>query len=76
MANKRRFAANRIIFEDTIIVNGVVEVEDNNVVAFYELTKELAHTEWIGGTIIIMRSENNLIAYKDNKILSNKEYQI
>ena len=76
MANKRRFAANRIIFQDNKIVNGVVEVEDNKVVAFYELTKELAHTEWIGGTIIIMRSENNLIAYKDNKILSNKEYQI
>lgn len=74
MRKRRRFAANRVIFENTTIVNGIVEIDEDKVVDFYELTEELAHTEWVGGTITLIRKDDNLIAYKDNKILSSIEY--
>lgn len=74
MRKRRRFAANRVIFENTTIVNGIVEIDEDKVVDFYELTEELAHIEWIGGTITLIRKDDNLIAYKDNKILSSIEY--
>ena len=44
MNEKRRFAANRVIFGNTTIVNGVVEVEGHNVVGLYEFKKEPART--------------------------------
>lgn len=73
MNEKRRFAANRVIFGNTTIVNGVVEVEGHNVVALYEFKKEPARTEWVGGTIVVVSMDGTLVAYKDDKIL-NSEY--
>lgn len=73
MNEKRRFAANRVIFGNTTIVNGIVEVEGHNVVGLYELKKEPARTEWVGGTIVVVSMDGALVAYKDDKIL-NSEY--
>lgn len=73
MTKKRLFAANRVIFGNTVIVNGVVEVEGRNVVGFYEFKKEPACTEWIGGTIVLVGTDDMIVAYKDDKIL-NSEY--
>lgn len=73
MNEKRRFAANRVIFGNTTIVNGIVEVEGHNVVSLYEFKKEPARTEWVGGTIVVVSMDGALVAYKDDKIL-NSEY--
>lgn len=73
MNEKRRFAANRVIFGNTTIVNGIVEVEGLNVVGLYEFKKEPARTEWVGGTIVVVSMDGTLVAYKDDNIL-NSEY--
>lgn len=73
MTEKRRFAANRVIFGNTTIVNGVVEVEGRDVVGLYEFKKEPARTEWVGGTIVVVSTDGALVAYKDDNIL-NSEY--
>lgn len=73
MNEKRRFAANRVIFGNTTIVNGIVEVEGHNVVGLYEFKKEPTRTEWVGGTIVVVSMDGALVAYKDDKIL-NSEY--
>lgn len=72
MTEKRRFAANRVIFGNTTIVNGVVEVEGHNVVGLYEFKKEPARTEWVGGTIVVVNTDGTLVAYKDDNILNSR----
>lgn len=65
---KRSVAANRVITPDnTEIKLGVVEMEDAAVTRVYSLQGEQPFTEWIGGTISILKSTDGVLyAYKDN----------
>ena len=65
---KRSVAANRVITSDnTEIKLGVVEMEDAAVTRVYSLQGEQSFTEWIGGTISILKSTDGVLhAYKDN----------
>lgn len=65
---KRLVAANRVITSDnTEIMLGVVEIEDAIVTRVYSLQGEQPFTEWIGGTISILKTADDVLhAYKDN----------
>lgn len=65
---KRSVAANRVITPDnTEIKLGVVEMEDAAVTRVYSLQGEQPFTEWISGTISILKSTDGVLhAYKDN----------
>lgn len=65
---KRLVAANRVITSDnTEIMLGVVEIEDAIVTRVYSLQGEQPFTEWIGGTISILKTADGVLhAYKDN----------
>ena len=68
---KRQVAANRIITSDnTEIKLGVVELDDTIVTHVYSLQGEQPFTEWIGGTITILKTADGVMhAYKDNKMI-------
>lgn len=68
---KRQVAANRIITSDkTEIKLGVVEIDDTIVTRVYSLQGEQPFTEWIGGTITILKTADGVThAYKDNKMI-------
>lgn len=68
---KRQVAANRIITSDkTEIKLGVVEIDDTIVTRVCSLQGEQPFTEWIGGTITILKTADGVMhAYKDNKMI-------
>lgn len=58
-----KYAANRLIVHDKIIINGVVEICNGVVKSYYSLSEELPFTEWIGGTIKLSEKNGELVAY-------------
>ena len=65
MTKTRRVAAHEVRLPDgRTIAPGVVEITSGMAEKAYPLEGEPAHTEWLGGTIVI-RSDNR--AYKDDK---------
>lgn len=65
-----RFAANRLVKNGDVIVNGVVEMDNGIVRAYYHFGEELPFTEWIGGTIELIEEEEGLVAYTRDRRLS------
>lgn len=66
----RRVGAHYIKYGDTILNQGVVEIEDGRVVNYYTFCDELPMTEWLGGMIEIRRNEEGVLqAFQNNKIL-------
>ena len=63
------YAANHIACPDSSITNGVVEIENGVVTKVFHLEKEIAFTTWLGGTIIVKRTDIGLQAFKENKII-------
>ena len=53
----RRIAANYVIIGEKRLVNHVVELHDSRVVNYYPLKGETAMTEWLGGTIEIIKGK-------------------
>lgn len=58
-----KFAANRIITDDGIIINGIVELNNDIVVDYYAFDEEQPFTQWLGGTIKLLREEGNMVAH-------------
>lgn len=58
-----KFAANRIITDDGIIINGIVELNNDIVVDYYAFDEEQPFTQWLGGTIKLLREEGNVVAH-------------
>lgn len=71
LERKRRIAAQRIANNQHIIDLGVVELTNGYVSDCYPLMEELAHTEWIKGTINIRKSSNgkDYAYYKDQRLM-------
>jgi hypothetical protein len=66
----RRIGANTIIIGDRELSPGIVEIVEQRVVNFYELDDELPMTEWLGGTIEIIKNNQGILqAFKNNKLL-------
>ncbi len=57
-----RFAANRLMKNGDVIVNGVVDTDNGIVRAYYHFSEELPFTEWIGGTIELIEENGQLVA--------------
>lgn len=58
-----KFAVNRIITDDGIIINGMVELNNDIVVDYYAFDEEQPFTQWLGGTIKLLREEGNMVAH-------------
>lgn len=58
-----KFAANRIITDDGIIINGMVELNNDIVVDYYAFDEEQPFTQWLGGTIKLLCEEGNVVAH-------------
>lgn len=58
-----KFAANRIITGDGVIMNGIVELNDGVVVACYAFDEEQPFTQWLGGTIELKCEEGCVTAH-------------
>lgn len=70
MMDYRRVAANFVIIGDRKLYPAVVDISEGRVVNYYEFSDELPMTEWIGGTVILQRDEENILrAYKDAQII-------
>lgn len=69
---KRIVAANRVVMPDIRTVTlGVVEIEGNCVCSVSRLDGEQPFTEWIGGTIRLVRSADGALhAYKGQCLLT------
>ena len=66
----KRIAANKMIYDDIVINLCFVEISDGIVSSFQPLKGEIANTEWIGGTIqLVKNSRNELIAIKDDRTI-------
>jgi hypothetical protein len=50
----RRIACNYLIVDGKKLTNQVVELDDYRVIAYYPLIEELAMTEWVDGTVVIV----------------------
>ena len=59
----RRIAAHHVVFDGEVFSPGVVELEDGQVVRYYALKEELPFTEWMEGTIDIVKDvDERLVA--------------
>ncbi|WP_028896113.1 hypothetical protein [Prevotella sp. HUN102] len=63
----KRYAANEILIEGKAYSPGLIEVENGEVISWQQLEQELAMTEWLGGTVTVIRENGKLTAYKDGK---------
>lgn len=57
----RRVAAHHVDINGKTLNQCVVEIQDGKVVNYYTFTDELPLTEWLGGTITIVKNEENMI---------------
>ncbi len=57
----RRIASNKVILDDKIIQQCVVELIDGRVVNYYGFKDELPITEWLGGTIILEKDKDGVL---------------
>ena len=67
----RRVACNYLIIGKRRLVNHVVELDNNKVIAYYPLEGEPAMTEWVGGTIEIIdgKAYHQPSSDKEKKVL-------
>ena len=67
----RKVAVNRVIKGDVSINRCIVEIENGFVVDYYHFDDEQPFTEWLGGTIEIITSNNvnSLRAIRNGEVL-------
>ena len=68
----RRIAVNAVICEKERIEPAVIEIVGDRVERFFQLTEELAMTEWIGGEVVVQGRQGELRAYKDGQLLAER----
>lgn len=73
MEELRRCGAHVVrLLDGNVLEQAVVEISDGKVVNYYEFRDELPMTEWLGGTIEIVRDEEGtLVALWHNKKIEN-----
>lgn len=63
-------AANEVVIGDRRLTQCVVEISSGMVTDYYTFEEELPYTEWLGGTIILVRDkENSLRAFKNGNLI-------
>ena len=58
MERQKRYAGNKIVYNDQTIKNGVVTVIQSTVISYLPLCGEEANTIWLGGEIAIKQNES------------------
>jgi len=67
---RRRVAANEVVIGDRRLKQCVVEISSGMVTDYYTFEEEQPYTEWLGGTIILVRDkENSLRAFKNGNLI-------
>ena len=56
MERQKRYAGNKIVYNDHTIKNGVVTVVQSTVISYLPLCGEEANTIWLGGEIAIKQN--------------------
>lgn len=63
-------AANEVVIGDRRLTQCVVEISSGMVTDYYTFEEELPYTEWLGGTIILVRDKkNSLRAFKNGNLI-------
>lgn len=66
----RRVASNEVIVDETVIRQCVVEIMNGRVVNYYHFQDELPLTEWLGGTIRLIKDKDGVLrAYQNGNRL-------
>lgn len=56
----RRIAVHKVVIEDDVIHMCVLEIDNDGVVRSYKpFEGELPFTEWVGGTVVLVKDECN-----------------
>ncbi len=61
---KRRIGVNRVIADCQTYTQCIVTLVDDEVIDFHTFTEERPFTEWIGGTLELIRIDNKWIVKK------------
>lgn len=66
----RRIGANRIVDDERVLKQAVVEITRGRVTNYYTFKDELPATEWLGGTIRLRQDTNGVLrAYSNDTVL-------
>ena len=69
MERQKRYAGNKIVYNDQTIKNGVVTVVQSTVISYLPLCGEEANTIWLGGEIAIKQNESEGLQAFHNGVL-------
>lgn len=70
MTRRRRVAVNRLIVNDEIFVNCIVEICDGVIYDYFTFDEEQPFTEWVGGTWNVVKdAEGKMRAIRDGIML-------
>ncbi|MBF1569395.1 MAG: hypothetical protein HXO18_10035 [Prevotella shahii] len=69
MERQKRYAGNKIVYNDQTIKNGVVTVIQSTVISYLPLCGEEANTIWLGGEIAIKQNESGGLQAFHNGVL-------
>ncbi|MGP1481755.1 MAG: hypothetical protein ACTTJL_08715 [Hoylesella enoeca] len=65
----RRIGANRIVDDEHVLKQAVVEITHGRVTNYYTFENELPATEWLGGTILLRQDTNGVLRAYSNDIV-------
>lgn len=69
MERQKRYAGNKIVYNDQTIKNGVVTVVQSTVISYLPLCGEEANTIWLDGEIAIKQNESGVLQAFHNGVL-------
>lgn len=56
-----RYGVNRVIMDGVQYLQCIVTIKDDEIIDFRTFTEEQPFTEWVGGTIEIIRKNNKMV---------------
>lgn len=56
-----QYGVNRVIMDGVQYLQCIVTIKDDEIIDFRTFTEEQPFTEWVGGTIEIIRKNNKMI---------------
>ena len=56
-----QYGVNRVIMDGVQYLQCIVTIKDDEIIDFRTFTEEQSFTEWVGGTIEIIRKNNKMV---------------
>lgn len=56
-----KYGVNRVIMDGVQYLQCIVTIKDDEIIDFRTFTEEQPFTEWVGGTIEIIRKNNKMV---------------